>query len=91
MPAVAITAVVYLIFKGKKEREIREKLQYRLKEAVKIQNQIIEQLNAYIHKLKKKLVNEIEKNNQLSRKVDELYAINQSLIDEINKMTSQLG
>jgi hypothetical protein len=41
IPAAIIGGIGYLLFKNKKSKELREKTEYRLKKAVKLQNEII--------------------------------------------------
>jgi gas vesicle protein len=91
IPAAILGGLGYLIFKNKKSKELREKTEYRLKKAVTLQNEIICKLKLYIQQLERMTADLLEENMKLRQKIDELTAVNEALMSEINKMMSDLS
>ncbi|MBM7649786.1 gas vesicle protein [Bacillus ectoiniformans] len=91
IPAAILGGITYLIFRNKKNRELREKMEYRLKKAVALQNEVIRKLKLYIQQLEKSAKDLLEENMKLRQKIDELTAVNEALTNEINKMMSDLS
>ncbi|WP_064091523.1 hypothetical protein [Rossellomorea aquimaris] len=91
IPAAILSGFGYLFFKNKKNKELREKMEYRLKRAVTKQNEIILKLKLYIRKLEEATADLLEENMKLRQKIDELTAVNEALMSEINKMMSDLS
>ncbi|MBM7702911.1 hypothetical protein [Metabacillus iocasae] len=91
IPAAILSGIGYILFKSKKQKELRQKVEYRLKKAVTLQNETIQKLKLYMKKLEHAAENLYEENMKLRQKIDELMAINEALMNEIHKMTSDLS
>ncbi|WP_318506116.1 hypothetical protein [Bacillus sp. T3] len=95
LPLALITGVGYLLFKNKKERELRERLQIRLKKAVEMQNKLIRQYQNLLQSLQIEAEKEVNYYKQIvkeqAKKIEELAAINTALQDVISKMSAQLS
>ncbi|NEU30577.1 hypothetical protein GN156_07235 [bacterium LRH843] len=95
IPLALVTGIGYLIFKNKKERELRERLQIRLKKAVEVQNKLIREYENLVKSMQAEAEKEMnhfkQKVKEQAKKIEELVAINKALEDIISKMTSQLA
>lgn len=95
VPLALVTGIGYLIFKSKKEKQLREALQFRLKKAVEKENQLIRTYEAILKKQQEAANKKIAEQNdtiiERGKKIDELFALNKSLRELIQKMTDQLA
>ena len=95
VPLALLSGLGFLIFKSKKEKEFRRKLQFRLKKAVETQNKLIREYEILVKSLKVEVEKEVnrykEQVEKQANKIEELLAINKGLTEIISKLSGQMA